>query len=167
MLSSHGKRRAQTWGREARRAETRTRFTTDHPRRGTPNRRGGVCQRRRPCYEDFSMRMTDDDDTVYCDVQMPLAQGRELLLLVTTLRESNAHPTLNRVFERMQRELNISIDIIENPPSWAHGASESNSPAYNPRSASTRIPRSFLVRAFGGHHSSALEMHRCQTSTWT
>ncbi|KAB0522022.1 hypothetical protein [Pseudomonas extremorientalis] len=64
------------------------------------------------------MGMTDDDDTVYCDIQMPLAQGRELLLLVTTLRESNAHPTLNRVFERMQYELSTSIDIIEDPPSW-------------------------------------------------
>lgn len=61
------------------------------------------------------MGMTDDDDTVYCDIQMPLAQGRELLILVTTLRESNAHPTLNRVFERMQRELSISIDIVEKP----------------------------------------------------
>ena len=58
------------------------------------------------------MGMTDDDDTVYCDIQMPLAQGRELLLL----RESNAHPTLNRVFERMQRELSSSIDIVESPP---------------------------------------------------
>jgi hypothetical protein len=64
------------------------------------------------------MGMTDDDDTVYCDIQMPLAQGQELLLLVTTLLESNAHPTLNRVFERMQRELSISIDIVENPPTW-------------------------------------------------
>ncbi|MGP5470086.1 hypothetical protein ACTXNP_27875 [Pseudomonas helleri] len=64
------------------------------------------------------MGMTDDDDTVYCDVQMPLAQGRDLLLLVTTLRESNADPTLNRVFERMQRELSISIDIVEDPPTW-------------------------------------------------
>lgn len=51
------------------------------------------------------MGMTDDDDTVYCDVQMPLAQGRELLQIVTALRESNAHPNLDRVFERMQREL--------------------------------------------------------------
>lgn len=64
------------------------------------------------------MGMKDDDDTVYCDIQMPLAQGRELLLLVTALRESNSHPTLNRVFERMQRELSISIDIVENPPTW-------------------------------------------------
>jgi hypothetical protein len=64
------------------------------------------------------MGMTDDDDTVYCDVQMPLAQGRELLHLVSTLRESKAHPTLDRVFESMQHELSGSIDIIENPPSW-------------------------------------------------
>ncbi|MEE4092530.1 hypothetical protein V2I59_03180 [Pseudomonas viridiflava] len=64
------------------------------------------------------MGMTDDDDTVYCDVQMPLAQGRELLLLVTTLRESKAQPTLNRVFERIEDELSTSIDIIKNSPSW-------------------------------------------------
>ncbi|GFZ63153.1 hypothetical protein PSE10C_07030 [Pseudomonas amygdali pv. eriobotryae] len=64
------------------------------------------------------MGMTDDDDIVYCDVQMPLAQGRELLQLVSTLKESNAHPALNRVFERMQYELTTSIDIVENPPVW-------------------------------------------------
>ena len=33
----------------------------------------------------------DDDDTVYCDIQMPVAQGRELLNLVSALRESKAH----------------------------------------------------------------------------
>ena len=64
------------------------------------------------------MGMRDDDDRVYCDIQTPLVQGRELLLLVTTLREFHAHPTLNRVFERMQCELSISIDIVENPPIW-------------------------------------------------
>ena len=62
------------------------------------------------------MGMTDDDDTVYCDVQMPLAQGRELLQLVSSLRESKVHLTLDRVFERMQYELSTSIDIFENPP---------------------------------------------------
>jgi len=31
------------------------------------------------------MGMTDDDDTVYCDVQMPPAQEPELLQLVSTL----------------------------------------------------------------------------------
>ena len=60
----------------------------------------------------------DDDDTVYCDIQMPLAQGRELLDLVNALRESNAHPNLDIVFEHMQDELCTSIDIVENPTSW-------------------------------------------------
>ncbi|WP_324743045.1 hypothetical protein [Pseudomonas veronii] len=64
------------------------------------------------------MGMTDDDDPVYCDVQMPLAQGRELLQLVTTLRESKAHPKLDSVFEHMQDELSTSIDIVDNPPTW-------------------------------------------------
>lgn len=62
--------------------------------------------------------MGQDDDTVYCDIQMPVAQGRELLALVTALRDSEAHPTLDRVFERTQYELSTSIDIIENPPTW-------------------------------------------------
>jgi hypothetical protein len=61
--------------------------------------------------------MGQDDDTVYCDIQMPLAQGRELLELVNTLRESKTHPRLEKVFEHMQDELSTSIDFVENPPS--------------------------------------------------
>ena len=60
--------------------------------------------------------MGQDDDTVYCDIQMPLAQGRELLELVNALRESKAHPRLDKVFEHMQDELSTSIDFVENPP---------------------------------------------------
>ncbi|KEX95188.1 hypothetical protein HA62_29375 [Pseudomonas putida] len=60
----------------------------------------------------------DNDDTVYCDIQMPVDQGRELLELVIALRESKAHPRLDKVFEHMQDELSTSIDIIENPPTW-------------------------------------------------
>ncbi|UVM49166.1 hypothetical protein LOY38_22785 [Pseudomonas sp. B21-015] len=59
--------------------------------------------------------MGQDDDTVYCDIQMPLAQGRELLELVNALRESKAHPRLDKVFEHMQDELSTSIDFVENP----------------------------------------------------
>ncbi len=59
--------------------------------------------------------MGQDDDTVYCDIQMPLAQGRELLELVNALRESRAHPRLDKVFEHMQDELSSSIDFVENP----------------------------------------------------
>lgn len=64
------------------------------------------------------MGMTDDDDTVYCDIQMAVAQGRELLALVRALRESTAHLSLDRVFEHMQDELSTSIDIVDNPPTW-------------------------------------------------
>ena len=60
----------------------------------------------------------DSDDTVYCDIQMPVAQGRELLELVNALRESKAHPRLDSVFEHMQYELSTSIDIVDNPPTW-------------------------------------------------
>ncbi|MGF6097846.1 hypothetical protein [Pseudomonas sp. 18175] len=59
--------------------------------------------------------MGQDDDTVYCDIQMPLAQGRELLELVNALRESRAHPRLDKVFEHMQDELSTSIDFVGNP----------------------------------------------------
>ena len=62
--------------------------------------------------------MGQDDDTVYCDIQMQLAQGRELLELVNALRESRAHPRLDKVFEQMQNELSTSIDIVDNPPTW-------------------------------------------------
>lgn len=43
----------------------------------------------------------NDDDTVYRDVQMPVARGRELLQLVTMLRDSGAHPSLDKVFAHM------------------------------------------------------------------
>jgi hypothetical protein len=49
---------------------------------------------------------------------MHVAQGRELLEVVTALRESKAHPSLDRVFEHIQDELSTSIDIVENPPTW-------------------------------------------------
>jgi len=62
--------------------------------------------------------MRQGDDTVYCDIQMPLAQGRELLELVNALRESKAHPRLDKVFEHMQDELSTSIDIVDHPPTW-------------------------------------------------
>lgn len=57
----------------------------------------------------------DDDDTVYCNVQMPVAQGRELLRLVNALRDSGARPNLDTVFAHMQLELTMAIDIVETP----------------------------------------------------
>ena len=60
--------------------------------------------------------MAQEDDTVYCGIQMPLAQGRELLELVNALRESNAHTRLDKFFEHMQDELSTSINFVENPP---------------------------------------------------
>lgn len=51
------------------------------------------------------MGRTDDDDTVFHDIQMPLAQGRELVQLVTTLNRYHCEPTdlgpllsVNRLF---------------------------------------------------------------------
>ena len=45
--------------------------------------------------------MALDDDTVYCDVQMPVTQGRELLRLVNALRDSGGLPNLDTVFAHM------------------------------------------------------------------
>lgn len=59
--------------------------------------------------------MALDDDTVYCDVQMPVAQGRELLQLVNALRDSGGHPNLDTVFAHMQLELTMAIDTVEPP----------------------------------------------------
>ena len=58
------------------------------------------------------MGMMDDDDTVYCNLQMPLATGTELLGLITKLREAGDHPNLDTVFRQMQDELRDSIDAI-------------------------------------------------------
>ncbi|WP_426215212.1 hypothetical protein [Pseudomonas sp. DWRC2-2] len=45
-----------------------------------------------------------------------LAAGRELLELANALRESKAHPHLDKVFEHMQDKVSMSIDFVENPP---------------------------------------------------
>jgi hypothetical protein len=55
-------------------------------------------------------------DTVYCELQMPLAKGKELLRLVNELRDFGAHPDLETVFKDMQFELTSTIDIVENLP---------------------------------------------------
>ncbi|WP_448125343.1 hypothetical protein [Pseudomonas veronii] len=55
----------------------------------------------------------DDKDTVYCDVQMPIAKGRELARLVAELQASGKHPGLDSVFEEIQHELNSSIKFVE------------------------------------------------------
>lgn len=64
------------------------------------------------------INMDRDDDTVYCDIQMRVAQGRERLELVSALRESRAHPSLDKVIEHKQDEFSTSIDIADNPPTW-------------------------------------------------
>lgn len=55
----------------------------------------------------------DTKDTVYCNVQMPIATGREFYRLVAVLRASGSHPGLNAVFEGIQHELDSSIELVE------------------------------------------------------
>ncbi|MFI3046596.1 hypothetical protein [Pseudomonas coronafaciens] len=55
----------------------------------------------------------DTKDTVYCNIQMPMAQGQEFLQLISELRASGAHPALEPVFEEIQSELGGSIKFVE------------------------------------------------------
>ncbi|MBH3382057.1 MULTISPECIES: hypothetical protein [Pseudomonas] len=55
----------------------------------------------------------DAKDTVYCSIQMPMAQGRELLELLTKLRASGDHPSLESVFKEAEGELEMSIEFVE------------------------------------------------------
>ena len=58
------------------------------------------------------MGMMDKDDTVYCNLQMPSAVGKELLELITKLRESGDHPNLDTVFRQIQDGLTASMEAI-------------------------------------------------------
>lgn len=55
----------------------------------------------------------DTKDTVYCNIQMPMAQGQEFLKLISELRASGTRPTLESVFEEIQSELVSSIKFLE------------------------------------------------------
>ncbi|QWA30546.1 hypothetical protein [Pseudomonas sp. RC3H12] len=55
----------------------------------------------------------DEKDTVYCRIQMPLAQGQELMKLVMELRASGAHAELKAVFSEMIDELQTSVDFVQ------------------------------------------------------
>lgn len=55
----------------------------------------------------------DANHTVYCSIQMPMSQGRELLKLLGKLRASGAHPSLNSVFKEAEEELEMSIEFVE------------------------------------------------------
>ena len=55
----------------------------------------------------------DAKDTVYCSIQMPIAQGRELLELFAKLRSSGAHASLDSVLKEAEGELEMSIEFVE------------------------------------------------------
>lgn len=54
----------------------------------------------------------DANDTVYCNIQMPISRRRELSPLVAELRASGSHPGLDLVFEEIQYELDSSINFV-------------------------------------------------------
>ncbi|MBP1143155.1 hypothetical protein JOE33_000078 [Pseudomonas sp. PvP027] len=53
--------------------------------------------------------LNNADSTVYCDLQMSIAQVRELLALVRGLSVSAHHPGLESVFRDMEEELGRSV----------------------------------------------------------
>lgn len=55
----------------------------------------------------------DTKDTVYCNIQMPMAQGQEFQRLISELRASGTHPVLETVFDEIQSELESSIEFVE------------------------------------------------------
>lgn len=55
----------------------------------------------------------DAKDTVYCSIQMPMAQGRELLELLAKLRASGVYPSLESVLKEAEGELEMSIEFVE------------------------------------------------------
>lgn len=52
------------------------------------------------------------DNTVYCDVQMSLESGVEMLQLLGELRAAGQHPNLDEILGQMQRELQASIEYV-------------------------------------------------------
>jgi hypothetical protein len=54
----------------------------------------------------------DTKDTVYCNIQMPMAQGQEFLQLISELRVSGTHLALDSVFEEIQSDLGSSIEFV-------------------------------------------------------
>jgi hypothetical protein len=46
---------------------------------------------------------------VYCNLQLTIEEGVELLDAVTLMREAGAHPALDATFDWMQRQLKDSI----------------------------------------------------------
>lgn len=49
------------------------------------------------------------DECVYCELQLTIEEGVELLDAVTSMREEGKHPLLDETFDWMQRQLTDSI----------------------------------------------------------
>jgi hypothetical protein len=58
------------------------------------------------------MMVDETEERVYCDVQMSLEVGLELLQLISDLHRSGAHPNLDAVFQEIQSELKGSIEFV-------------------------------------------------------
>jgi len=54
----------------------------------------------------------DIDECVYCDIQMSLEDGVEMLALVRALRAAGQHPTLDATLGSMERQILDSIEFV-------------------------------------------------------
>ena len=65
-----------------------------------PPQRGGIAA------------LNDASSTIYCDLQMSVAQARELLALVRGLSASAHHPGLEGVFRDIEQKLGCSVSNL-------------------------------------------------------
>lgn len=56
--------------------------------------------------------LNDASSTIYCDLQMSVAQARELMALVQGLSASVHHPGLESVFRDIEEELGRSVNNV-------------------------------------------------------
>lgn len=56
--------------------------------------------------------LNDASSTIYCDLQMSVAQAHELLALVRGLSDSAHHPALENVFRDIEEELGRSVSNL-------------------------------------------------------
>lgn len=56
--------------------------------------------------------LNNASSTIYCDLQMSVAQARELLAVVRRLNASAHHPGLESVFRDIEEELGRSVSSL-------------------------------------------------------
>lgn len=56
--------------------------------------------------------MADIDECVYCDIQLTLEEGIEMLELLKKVRAGGEHPNLDATLDWMERQIVDSIEYV-------------------------------------------------------